>query len=99
MGRHRRLPRDGNPGPIPRVARDRHWDADAGRFVDLRGDPRARIDRGDAHRLARLFDVSHRTTSPERGRVHPALPQVERTVTRGPALPRAVTRAARWMHR
>src|SRR2546426_571939 len=98
MGRHRCLPRDGDPGPVPRVARNRHRDADPGRLVDFRGDPRARFNRGDAHRLARILDVSHRTTSPERGRVHPDRPQVERALPCEPALPRGVLRRDRGRH-
>src|SRR2546425_1381664 len=98
MGRHRCLPRDGDPGPVPRVARNRHRDADPGRLVDFRGDPRARFNRGDAHRLARLLDVSHRTTSPERGRVHPNRPQAERALPREPALARGVFRRHRRRH-
>src|SRR5947209_370226 len=95
MGRHRCLPRDGDPGPVPRVARNRHRDADPGRLVDFRGDPRARFNRRDAHRLARLLDVSHRTTSPERSRVHPDRPQVERALPCEPALARGVFRRHR----
>src|SRR5439155_864522 len=95
MGRHRRLLGDGDPGPIPRVARDRHGHADAGRSADLRGGPRAGPDCGDAHRFAGLLDVPDRTARPERGRVHPDRPQVERALPREPALPRGVLRRHR----
>src|SRR5216117_1961767 len=95
MGRHRRLLGDGDPGPIPRVARDRHGHADAGRSADLRGGPRAGTNCGDAHRFAGLLDVPDRTARPERGRVHPDRPQVERALPREPALPRGVLRRHR----
>src|SRR3989441_5594590 len=95
MGRHRRLFGDGGPRSIPRVARDRHRDADARRIADLRRGPRARPDRCDAHRLARLLDGPDRTARPERGRVHPDRPQAERALPRQPALTRGVLRRHR----
>src|SRR5207249_3068487 len=68
------------------MARDRDRHADAGCADRVRRHPRGGSAAGHVDRRPRLLDVPDRTTGPERGRVHPDRPQIERAVPRKPSV-------------
>src|SRR6184192_344286 len=68
------------------MARDRDRHADAGCTDRVRRHPRGGSAAGHVDRRPRVLDVPDRTTGPERGRVHPDRPQIERVVPRKPSV-------------
>src|SRR5437870_6201499 len=77
------------------MARDRDRHADAGRADRVRRHPRGGSVAGYIDRRPRVLDVPDRTTGPERGRVHPDRPQIERAVPRRPSVPGRIFRRDR----